>query len=111
MTNDAVLLRYCLHAGFIFGWTVLQHLNRLDHMVSLQFLSKTRCPGPSVLSMTMGQVFQYPHIQLTLTHQNTIASFFMLIYFSFRIHTRVSAELHCGLLLLPCDSEQLNLYS
>lgn len=42
---------------------------------------------------------------------NTIASFFMFIYFPFRIHTRVSAELHCGLLLLPCDSEQLNLYS
>ena len=46
LSHDAVLLRYSLHAGFIFGWTVLQHLNRLDYLVSLQFLSRPAALDP-----------------------------------------------------------------
>ncbi len=44
--NYSVLLRYSLYAGVLFNWTVLQHVNSLDPVVSLQFLSRPTALDP-----------------------------------------------------------------
>lgn len=38
--------RYSLYDGVLFGWTVLQHFNCLDHVVFLQLLSRPTPMGP-----------------------------------------------------------------
>lgn len=37
----ALPLRNCLHAGVSSDWTLLQHTDCLDHVVSLQFISRS----------------------------------------------------------------------